>query len=264
MPTSAAVFDKNIERWEQEQNQPWQKLKYRLVKAHLARQLGQGQWTVLDAGGGNGLDSIPLAEQGHRVEILDFSKAMLADAERRATAAGAQARVGLHFGDVREAARLWPTAHFDLVLCHNVIQYVDDLPALLRDLAAALRPGGLISIVSINRYSIPYRIALPRGDLSQALAQLDARRQQAILFEASMTCYSAEEVMALLADAGCATEQDYGLRCLCDYWRDNDLKADPAVFEQLEALEFAMADRNPYKLLARYFQVIARKTSLQS
>jgi hypothetical protein len=40
---------------------------------------------------------------------------------------------------------------------------------------------------------------------------------------------------------------------------DNDLKADPAVFKQLEELEFAMADRHPYKLLARYFQVIARK-----
>jgi S-adenosylmethionine-dependent methyltransferase len=260
MTPSAALFDQNIERWDQEQNQPWQKLKYRLVQVHLAKHLGQGEWHILDAGGGNGLDSIPFATRGHHVEILDYSKAMLADAERQAAAAGAEDRVTLHFGDVREAARLWPAAQFDLVLCHNVIQYVDDLPGLLQDLVAVLKPGGLMSIVSINRYSIPYRIAFPRGDLAEALAQLDARRQQAILFDVSMTCYSASEVMDMLAGAGCPIEQDYGLRCVCDYWGDNDLKADPTVFKQLEELEFALAERHPYKLLARYFQVIARKT----
>ena len=259
MTTSATVFDQNVERWNQEQTQPWQRLKYKLVQAHLAQHLGQGQLNILDAGGGNGLDSIPFAAQGHRVEILDYSQEMLADAARQAAAAGAQARVGLHLGDVRQVARLWPAPQFDLVLCHNVIQYVDDLPGLLRDLVAALKLGGLMSIVSINRFSIPYRIAFPRGDLAEALAQLDARHQQAMLFDAAMTCYSAGEIMAMLASAGCAVEQDYGLRCVCDYWGDNALKADPAVFEQLEALEFAMADRHPYKLLGRYFQVIARK-----
>ena len=260
MATSATVFDQNIERWDHEQRQPWQRLKYKLVQSHLVKHLGQGQRHILDAGGGNGVDSIPLAGQGHRVEIVDYSKEMLADAERRAAAAGVQARVGLHLGDVRQVSRLFPEAHFDLVLCHNVIQYVDDLPGLSQDLVAAVKPGGLISIVSINRYSIPYRIAFPRGDLAEALSQLDARRQQAILFDAAMTCYSAGEVMAMLTGAGCAIEHDYGLRCVCDYWGDNDLKADPAVFQQLEELEFAMADRHPYKLLARYFQVIARKS----
>jgi len=136
---------------------------------------------------------------------------------------------------------------------------VEDLPGLLRDLVAALKPGGLISIVSINRFSIPYRVAFLRGDLAEALAQLDARRQQAITFDAPMTGYSAAEVMDMLTTTGCAIEQDYGLRCVCDYWGNNELKADPAIFQQLEALEFAMTDKHPYKLLGRYFQVIARK-----
>ncbi len=145
------------------------------------------------------------------------------------------------------------------MLCHNVIQYVENLPGVLKDLVAALKPGGLMSIVSINRYSIPFRIAMPRGDLGEALANLDARRQTAILFDATMNCYSAGEIAELLAGAGCAVEQDYGIRCICDYWGDNDLKSDPAIFRQLEELEFAMAERHPYKLLARYFQVIAHK-----
>jgi S-adenosylmethionine-dependent methyltransferase len=260
MTTSATIFDQNIERWDHEQSQPWQKLKYKLVQAHLAKHMGLGQRHILDAGGGTGLESIPLAEQGHRVEIVDYSREMLAEAERHAAAAGVQDRVGLHLADVREAPRLFPKPQFDLVLCHNVIQYVDDVPGLLKQLVEALNPGGLISIVSINRYSIPFRIAMPRGDLGEALANLDARRQQAMLFDVTMNCCSASEVMEMLGSAGCTVEQDYGIRCICDYWGDNELKSDPVVFKQLEELEFALAVRHPYKLLARYFQVIARKT----
>ena len=259
MPTSASIFDKNLERWNAEQGQPWQQLKQRLVQAHVAQHMRPGQWRVLDAGGGNGLESIPLAEHGHRVEIVDYSKEMLADAERRAVAAGVQERVTLHLGDVAGLASLFPTASFDLVLCHNVIQYVADAASFVRDLNAVLKPGGLISIVSINRYSIPYRIAFPRGDLAEALAQVDARGAKAMLFDAPMNCYSAAEIVEMLGGAGCFSEGDYGIRCVCDYWGDNELKSDPAVFKQLEELEFALAERHPYKLLARYFQVIARR-----
>ena len=259
MPTSAAAFDQSIERWNAEQSLPWNALKYRLALAQLARHMGSGARRILDAGGGNGQEAIPLAQLGHQVTIVDYSQEMLADAERRAAAAGVAQRVTLHFGSVREVPRLFPAAQFDVVLCHNVIQYVDDVPALLRELAAALKPGGLLSILSINRYSIPLRIAMPRGDLSRALANLDARQQTAILFDAEMTCYAASEIVEMLGGAGCVGEGDYGIRCVCDYWGDNELKADPAVFKQLEALEFALADRHPYKLMARYFHVRARR-----
>ena len=259
MTTSAAVFDESISRWREEQGLPWQKLKYKLVQAHLAKYIGPGELHILDAGGGNGYESIPLAAQGHRVEQVDYSSEMLADAARQAAAARVEDRVTLQQGDVREVARLFQPGQFDLVLCHNVIQYVEDAPALLKDLAGLLRAGGLISIVSINRYSVPYRTALPRGDLAQALAQLDARRVKAFIFDASFNVYDAEEIKEMLSSAGCAAEQDFGIRCIAEYWGDNELKSDPAIFAQLEELEFALAERYPYKLLARYFQVIARK-----
>ena len=54
-------------------------------------------------------------------------------------------------------------------------------------------------------------------------------------------------------------EQEYGLHCLCDYWDDNERKSDPAIFEQLERLEFCLMDQYPYRLLARYYHVMARQ-----
>ena len=44
-----------------------------------------------------------------------------------------------------------------------------------------------------------------------------------------------------------------------DYWGDNERKAEPNTLAQLEELEFALSAEYPYKLLARFFQVVARK-----
>lgn len=259
MRTSASVFDNNIAGWIQEQDLPWQKLKYRLVQANLAKHLRSGQLRVLDAGGGNGFDSIPLAQQGHRIEILDYSREMLSEAQRAAARSQAQDRVTVHQTDLREVRHIFPGVQFDLVLCHNVIQYMEDAQALLEDLAAGLKTGGVISVVSINRFSIAYRTAFPRGNLAKALDELDAHSYQGKVFDTSLSAYSADEVKVMLKDAGCEIEQDYGIRCICDYWGDNDLKSDPAIFQQLEQLEFALTEKYPYKSLARYFQILAHK-----
>jgi S-adenosylmethionine-dependent methyltransferase len=116
-----------------------------------------------------------------------------------------------------------------------------------------------MSLISINRYSQSYHAAFLRGDLAEALSQLDARDMKAHIFDTVMTNYSVEEIGDMLNHIGCPIEQDYGLRCLCDYWGDNERKLDPAIFEQLERLEYALTDRYPYKLLARYYQIIACK-----
>lgn len=260
MTTSASTFDDRIAKWTQEQVLPWQQLKYRLVQANLTKHLRSGQLQILDAGGGNGVESIPFAQQGHRVEIVDYSTEMLAQAQHAATLSQTQDRVTVHHADLRNLRQLFSSEQFDLVLCHNVLQYVDDALNLLKNLVTCLKSGGLISVVGINRYSIAYRTAFPRGNLAQALAELDARSMQGIVFDTTLLAYSAEEVGEMLKSVSCAVEQDYGIRCICDYWGDNELKADPAVFGQLEQLEFALTERHPYKHLARYFQLVAYKT----
>jgi S-adenosylmethionine-dependent methyltransferase len=260
MATAAATFDNSLAQWTKEQSLPWGRLKYRLVQANLAKHIEQGPLHILDAGGGNGFDSIPLAEQGHSVHIVDYSTGMLAEASHHAAMLKAQERVSLRCADVRNIPDLFPDQQFDLVLCHNVLQYVDDVAALLKSLIVLLKTGGLISVVSINRYSIPYHTAFLHGNLTDALAQLDARSMKGSIFDTTLINYCADEVSDMLKSIGCVVEQDYGIRCICDYWGDNERKSDPTVFEQIERLELALTDKHPYKLLARYFQVIASKT----
>jgi S-adenosylmethionine-dependent methyltransferase len=259
MPTHASVFDSSMDRWRAEQRMPWSQIKYAVTQANLQRHVAGAALHVLDAGGGNGLDSLPLAAAGHHVTIVDYSAAMLAEAARNAEAAQAHERVVTRQADLLALPELFPQPCFDLVLCHNVLQYVDDMPALLAALAAPLRPGGWLSIVSINRYSAPYMATFWRGDPAEAYNKLDTRSETAVIFGANMNQHTAEEIAARLPAACCADMHDYGLLCICGYWTDNQRKSDPTIFAQLEQLELALTDRHPYKLLARYFQIIARK-----
>lgn len=257
MPTDATKFDNKISKWKQEMALPWAKLKYKIGQANLAKHLGQNQMNILDVGGGNGLDSIPFAKQGHHTDIVDYSQEMLADVQSQAVQENIQENISTHLTDVKNIHNLFPENHFDLILCHNVLQYIDDVPALLKNFSKLLKPDGIVSIISINRYSIPYRSAFSEGDLAEALAQLNTRTSKAKIFDAVMTNYSADEIKVLLENIGFVPEGDYGIRCICDYWGDNERKLDPVIFEKIEQLEFALTDQHPYKLLARYFQIIA-------
>jgi S-adenosylmethionine-dependent methyltransferase len=261
MSESPNVFDEAIENWKAEQALPWNRLKYDLVRANVMRHLGRPGGRVLDAGGGNGLDSVPLAEQGFEVDIVDSSPAMLAEAGRYAAAVGVPDRVHLHHAGLDEAAAILAGTVFDLVLCHNVMQYLpaQRVPGALAKLTGLLKSGGLVSLVSLNRYSVPYKTAFFEGDLDKALGQLDTRTVKVYLFDATVTCYTAEEAGDLLRQAGLAVEGDYGIRCVGDYWGSNEQKLDPEVYGRLARLEGALAGRHPYKLLARFFQVVARK-----
>jgi S-adenosylmethionine-dependent methyltransferase len=259
MSTTATVFDGKIIKWKQEMDLPWAKLKYKLGQANLAKHLGQNPMRILDAGGGNGLDSLPLAKLGNFVDIVDYSQEMLADVQRRAAQENIQNYIATHLFDVKNIANLFPGSQFDLILCHNVLQYIEDVPALLKIFSKLLKPDGILSVISINRYSTPYHAAFLDDNLAEALVQLDTRTSKAKIFDAVMTNYCADEIKELLENVGIVTEGEYGIRCICDYWGDNERKLDPVIFEQIERLEFALTELHPYKLLARYFQVVARK-----
>ena len=238
---------------------PWARLKYKIGQANLAKHLGTEPMRILDAGGGNGLDSIPFAKSGHEVHIVDSSSEMLVVAEKEDQKGNFQQHLSTHLADIKDIAGLFPENTFDLILCHNVLQYVQGIPAILESFARLLKPGGLISVISTNRYSRPFHAAFLENDLSKALTELDSPKSTGKIFTTDVTYYSVDEMIKLLENAGLTPEADYGIRCICDYWGNNEQKSDPVIFQQIEDLEFALTDRHPYKLLARHFQVIARK-----
>ena len=118
------------------------------VAASLATDTGRGRLDIVDAGGGTGGFAVPLARLGHSVTVIDPSPDSLAAAQRRA----AEQNVPLRAiqGEAADLAALAGEQSADLVLCHSVLEYVDSPPAAMAAIAAVLRPGGAVSVLTAS------------------------------------------------------------------------------------------------------------------
>src|SRR5258708_32931525 len=81
---------------------------------------------ALDVGGGTGAMAVRLARLGMRVTLLDSSPAMLDIAKRMAQEGEVADKVALQDGDAAQLTSLFQAASFDVILLHNILEYVDD------------------------------------------------------------------------------------------------------------------------------------------
>lgn len=234
-------------------------LRYRVSQINLARHLPPGPLRVLDAGGGNGAEALPLAAQGHQVTIADYSAAMLAEACQAADAAGLAERVITVHAALSELPGQIDAYPFDLILCHNVLQYLDDGASAIAALAARLRPDGLLSLITANPTSEVLRAALAQTDPAAALAALDAPTAQTAVFGVAVQRYPTDTLRTWLEAAGLQLVGHYGIRCVNDYLAANEPKYDPTFAAALEQLELALSGRDPYRQIARFTHLVAQR-----
>ncbi len=131
---------------------------------------------ALDIGCGTAVNGLSLARLGFHVTLLDSSPAMLNLARRAASSAGITDGVDFYLGDAAQLSALIPDLSFDVVLCHNVLEYLDDPASLLRAAARALRDdSAILSIVVRNQAGEVLKAAILSGDLAAAEENLTAQ-----------------------------------------------------------------------------------------
>lgn len=210
---------------------------------------GRADLNVVDVGGGTGGFAVPLATAGHTVTVVDASPDALAALARRAAEAGVAGRVRGVQGDADALASLVPPGGADLVLCHSVLEVVDDPAQVIGAVGAALRIGGAASVLVANRVAAVLARAMA-GQLSSAAALLretDGR---------SARRFDAESAGALLTTAGLTVEQIHGVRVVADLVPGTVLERDP---DALVAFELASAARPPYRDIATQLHLLARR-----
>src|SRR5579863_9174193 len=156
---------------------PEGRLRLDLAFANLQEFLPQATRPLraLDLGCGTGAIALRLARLGLHVTLLDASAPMLDLAERAAREAGVTERTALKHGDAAQLATLFDAGSFDLILCHNILEYVDDPGAVLRGAARTLRvPSGILSLLVRNQAGEVLKAAIQGGDMASAEHNLTA------------------------------------------------------------------------------------------
>jgi S-adenosylmethionine-dependent methyltransferase len=214
---------------------------------------GPGEASVVDIGGGTGGFAVRVAELGHRVTVVDPSPDALAILARRAEESGVADLVSGRQGDIASLSGLVESGSIDVVLCHGVLEIIDDPDAALAAIAGVLRPGGRLSLLVNQRHAAVLTRAMA-GHFTQARSLLDdpaagggSRR------------FTPDEVVAMLGRHGLEPTAMHAVRVFVDHVPSSLVDLEPGAAAALVELEQAVADRPEYLPLGTQLHALARR-----
>ncbi|WP_106537286.1 methyltransferase domain-containing protein [Haloactinopolyspora alba] len=233
----------------------WQQLGVELTR--LAEVTGGRSLDVVDLGGGSGTFAVPLAELGHRVTVVDPSPNALATLERRAADAGVAEAVRGVQADAAGLLTVIDGDSADLVLCHGVLEVVDEPRTALADVATCLRRGGACSVVAAQRHAAVIAKALA-GHFADARRLIDDAHGRWGLSDPLPRRFDEIGLATLMDDAGLDVVEVHGVRVLTDLVAGSVVE-DPGEAAALAELEAAAVREPAFRAVAAALHVLARR-----
>lgn len=241
------------------------------VIATRAAQSGRTALDIVDVGAGTGGFAVGIAALGHRVTVVDPSPDALAAARWRAGEAG------VTLTEVQGEAVDLPALvgepgagadknGADLVICHNVLEYVDSPSAALAAIARVLRPGGTVSVLAANTVAAVLQRALA-GKYAEARAMLPGSSGSVSsgaepsgagpVGASAVRRFTLPELTALIEGAGLRAGEAHGIRIFSSLLPGAG--ADPATADALRELEEAAATCPPLRDIATRLHVLGSR-----
>jgi S-adenosylmethionine-dependent methyltransferase len=212
---------------------------------------------ALDLGCGTGANGLRLARLGFDVTLLDSSAAMLDIAKLAAEEAGITEKIEIKYGDANQLADLFPPGTFDVILCHNVLEFVDDPGMVLAGAARALRDSSaILSILVRNLAGEVFKSAIVAGDLAAAEYNLHSGWGNEALYGGRVRLFTPETTRTMFKAASLAAIVERGVRVTADYLSQK-VPLD-AEYDRIFALERKLGRRPDFAAVARYTHHLAR------
>jgi len=225
----------------------------KIVAARVA-ETGRQVLDIVDVGGGTGGLAVPFAAQGHNVTVVDPSPDALAAAQRRAAEAGA--RLTAVQGDAASLDSVAGPKSADLVICHNVLEYVDSPADAMASIAAVLRPSATVSVLAANAVAAVLHRALA-GRFAEARRLLETEGAAG-----TPRRFTLPALTALIEGAGLRAGQAHGLRIFTGLVPGALLDGDAGGTggtEALRALEAQAAATPPLRDIAAQLHLLGHR-----
>jgi 2-polyprenyl-3-methyl-5-hydroxy-6-metoxy-1,4-benzoquinol methylase len=182
---------------------------------------------------------------------------MLSIAQRAAQQSAVAEEIALKLGDANQLEKLLPAKSFDIILCHNLLEYVDDPTTVLHGAGHALRDSSaILSVLVRNRAGEVFKAALKTGNLADAHNNLTAEWGKESLYGGRVRLFTPAALQDMLKAASLAMIAERGVRVLADYLPSQI--SPTAEYAGILELERKLGVRPEYAAVARYTQCFAR------
>lgn len=222
---------------------PWGQLFYRLLWTQMDIFLPTNQsLKILDYGSGFGKTASHLAE-GHQVIAYEPNEKMLEMTFRKYDYQQFTGSEAAFFETIADEK-------FDLILLHNVLEYITDRESLLQKLTLHLKKDGCFSIVKHNQLGEVFAQSIFFDAPDKALNLLEQSSGESVNF-GQFQFYTNKWLESVLSPL--QLQKLFGLRITYGLSQNNEIKTDPAWQDQMFELEMTLAENEAVREVA-FFQ----------
>lgn len=159
-------------------------------------------------------------------------------------------------GGIEQLKRI-PAHSFDMILCHNVMEYMDNRTELLSEFSRVLKPDGFVSIVKHNKAGKIMQKAVFEYKINEALELLNNGKASSANF-GTINEYDNYE-LEKYCEGFFKIDKIYGVRMFFALQR-NELKMDPDWIINMYQLECSTEEIPEFRDIAFFHHVILRHT----
>jgi len=230
-------------------NAPWGKMFYDMLFAQLA--LPQTpKLNILDFGSGLGVTANYYAAW-HNVTAVEPNNEMI----ENSFCGNSYTQI---WGGIEHINNIADDT-FDIVFCHNVLEYIKDKEPILQALLRVLKSHGKLSIVKHNRVGRVLHTAVFRNDPQRAMSILDEGSNDANKYLGTQYLYSNYELRCWIAKHGGSMINEYGMRAFWALGQDNAVKYSSEWYDKMLELEMKVSKMDEYVKFAFLHHLIFQK-----
>ncbi len=220
----------------------------RLLKKIVWKQLGNIEGKkILDFGSGEGITANHFAKKNN-VTAIEPSEEMLTNAWK-------DYEYTQIVGDVN-ALDTFNDDTFDVIICHNVLEYIDDKEAVVKALARVLKKDGILSIAKHNRAGRVMQMAVLLDEFEKANALLDGENSTASKF-GTIRYYEDEDILKW--EPGLKIIEVFGIRTFWDLQQNQEKHENEEWQDKMMQLEMRVAQSPEYRSVAFFHHLLLTK-----
>ncbi|MCB2341528.1 class I SAM-dependent methyltransferase [Clostridium estertheticum] len=226
---------------------PWGVMFYRVVWEQLSQITNS---KILDFGSGLGITANHLAKNNEVVAIepnADMVEMRICENNYKQI-----------IGDIEELKQQEDSS-FDLVVCHNVLEYAEDPKEIFREFYRVLRPNGIISMVKHNHAGRIMSKVIFENNMDEAIRLLNGGVSNVANF-GQVNYYNINDITGWIGELDINIEKVLGIRTVFALHPNNEIRYDPIWQEKMFEVEMMVSDIEDYINISFYNHVFLKKT----
>lgn len=147
-------------------------------------------------------------------------------------------------------------ASFDVILCHNVLEYADEREKILKEFSRILKKDGKLSILKHNKPGRVMQMVVLLNNFEHANELLSGKNGQAKQF-GTINYYKDTEIMKWSNKF--EIEKVLGIRTFWDLQQNQEIQKSKIWQEKMLDIELKVSELEEYKNIAFFHHIILRK-----